>query len=273
VFGTPYEGDLNRGMNLGYTGKPYDVTTGMYNYGYRDYAPVAARFTSEDPVRDGVNWFAYVNNDPVNWVDPWGLADIVIWRALDAMHSLNWSLYDFLVTDSYKQIEKAAKEAGLTIEIINGKDATGDKLKEALKDNEPSRAIIIAHGAIDTSFAFVDVENKEVYLDGVHVGTNLKTIDLVTCFANNGPTDPNTGKELVSKILGIQDVRGYNEPGNYIYWNQTNDAVKKNIPESIKTGLNTETDNPKKPDPITKAFVGSSSKDSPKGEDNAKKNH
>jgi hypothetical protein len=27
-----------------------------------------------DPVRDGANWFAYINNDPVNWVDPWGLS-------------------------------------------------------------------------------------------------------------------------------------------------------------------------------------------------------
>jgi hypothetical protein len=27
-----------------------------------------------DPIRDGDNWFAYVNNDPVNWRDPWGLS-------------------------------------------------------------------------------------------------------------------------------------------------------------------------------------------------------
>ena len=26
-----------------------------------------------DPIRDGSNWFAYVNNDPVNYVDLWGL--------------------------------------------------------------------------------------------------------------------------------------------------------------------------------------------------------
>jgi hypothetical protein len=37
----------------------YDGVTGLYNYGYRDYAPELARFTSEDPVRDGANWFAY----------------------------------------------------------------------------------------------------------------------------------------------------------------------------------------------------------------------
>jgi RHS repeat-associated protein len=74
AFGTPYQGDLSSGMNLGYTGKPYDPATGLYNYGYRDYQPAVARFTTVDPVRDGNNWFAYVNNDPVNWIDPWGLS-------------------------------------------------------------------------------------------------------------------------------------------------------------------------------------------------------
>jgi RHS repeat-associated protein len=74
AFSKPYKGDLAQGMNLGYTGKPYDTVTGLYNYGYRDYAPEVARFTTADPVRDGANWFAYVNNDPVNWVDPWGLS-------------------------------------------------------------------------------------------------------------------------------------------------------------------------------------------------------
>jgi RHS repeat-associated protein len=73
AFGKPYKGDLTTGMNLGYTGKPYDNATGLYNYGYRDYKPEAARFTTVDPIRDGTNWFAYVNNDPVNYVDPWGL--------------------------------------------------------------------------------------------------------------------------------------------------------------------------------------------------------
>ena len=74
AFGQPYKGELGSGMNLGYTGKPYDTATGLYNYGYRDYKPQAARFTTIDPIRDGSNWFAYVNNDPVNWIDAWGLS-------------------------------------------------------------------------------------------------------------------------------------------------------------------------------------------------------
>jgi RHS repeat-associated protein len=53
---------------------PRRAIAGFYDYGYRDYPPALARFTTEDPIRDGTNWFAYVNNDPVNWVDLWGLS-------------------------------------------------------------------------------------------------------------------------------------------------------------------------------------------------------
>lgn len=34
---------------------------------------MSARFTTIDPIRDGSNWFSYVVNDPVNYVDPFGL--------------------------------------------------------------------------------------------------------------------------------------------------------------------------------------------------------
>jgi RHS repeat-associated protein len=76
AFGKPYKGDLTTGMNLGYTGKPYNSATGLYNYGYRDYKPETVRFTTADPVRDGANWFSFVNNDPVNYVDLWGLENV-----------------------------------------------------------------------------------------------------------------------------------------------------------------------------------------------------
>jgi RHS repeat-associated protein len=46
AFGQPYQGDLTKGLNLGYTGKPYNSATGMYNYGYRDYQPQVARFAN-----------------------------------------------------------------------------------------------------------------------------------------------------------------------------------------------------------------------------------
>ena len=70
VFGKPF-GEIS---DYGYVGKPYDPVTGLSNYGYRDYSPKTARFTTVDPIRDGHNWYAYCSNDPVNFVDLWGLA-------------------------------------------------------------------------------------------------------------------------------------------------------------------------------------------------------
>ena len=92
AFGKPYKGDLDNGMNLGYMGKPYDSNTGLYNYGYRDYKPEAARFTTVDPIRDGSNWFVYVNNDPVNYLDLWGLEDVYGYTLIQTGTSKSWTV-------------------------------------------------------------------------------------------------------------------------------------------------------------------------------------
>ena len=73
AYGTAYTGSFNGRNKIGYNGKQYDSGTGWYNYGFRDYNPQTGRFTTQDPIRDGSNWFAYCNGDPVNFVDLLGL--------------------------------------------------------------------------------------------------------------------------------------------------------------------------------------------------------
>ena len=73
AFGKPF-GDELETDERGYNGKPYDAVLGHYNYGFRDYDPMTGRFATVDPVRDGRNWYVYTANDPVNFIDPWGLA-------------------------------------------------------------------------------------------------------------------------------------------------------------------------------------------------------
>ena len=58
-----------------FTGKELDTDTGLYYYNARWYDPNLGRFITEDPARDGVNWFIYVNNNPLNFIDPTGLED------------------------------------------------------------------------------------------------------------------------------------------------------------------------------------------------------
>jgi RHS repeat-associated protein len=47
-------------------------STGLYYYGARFYDPELGRFISMDPARDGLNWYVYVHNNPVKYVDPDG---------------------------------------------------------------------------------------------------------------------------------------------------------------------------------------------------------
>ena len=74
AFGSLVQGDLSGAKDLGYLGKQFDKATGLYNYGYRDYKPDVARFTTVDPIRDGTNWFVYCDGDSVNFVDLRGLS-------------------------------------------------------------------------------------------------------------------------------------------------------------------------------------------------------
>lgn len=57
-----------------YTAREQDADD-LYYYRARYYDPTTYRFLSEDPIgfAGGLNVYAYVWNDPVNWVDPYGL--------------------------------------------------------------------------------------------------------------------------------------------------------------------------------------------------------
>ena len=53
--------------------KPSFLQTGV-----RQYFPKIGRYLQEDPIRDGLNWFLYCNNNPVNYVDYTGEEPLTI---------------------------------------------------------------------------------------------------------------------------------------------------------------------------------------------------
>jgi RHS repeat-associated protein len=56
-----------------YAGREFDTESGLYFNLARYYDPSTGRFLSEDiPFEDGTNAYAYVSNDPIDWVDSSG---------------------------------------------------------------------------------------------------------------------------------------------------------------------------------------------------------
>ena len=55
-----------------YCGEYYDKETDSIYLRARYYNPVLGRFTTEDPAKDGLNWYVYCDNNPVMFVDPTG---------------------------------------------------------------------------------------------------------------------------------------------------------------------------------------------------------
>lgn len=87
AHGSPYTGRFEQGNNMnsyGFTGQRYEARLGVYTFAYRTYNPRVMRWITPDPVRDGMNWYTYVNGDPVNLWDPLGL-DLVVLNDSDAV--------------------------------------------------------------------------------------------------------------------------------------------------------------------------------------------
>jgi RHS repeat-associated protein len=223
AFGKPYQGDLDGGMNLGYTGKPYDGATGFYNYGYRDYSPLLARFTTIDPVRDGSNWFAYVNNDPVNWRDELGLYiinDITNGptAAYDYQNNhdgqFDLGLGGFIPTTT---TSGKAYPTGQNIQLPNDLNSALNKSNSYQRDNNPntitsitSKTNELGNGNFEIS---INVQNTTINPDGT-INMDRPSTGVIA-YANPG--------EVMNKQTGEIDPESVNAIANEVinYVNHT----------------------------------------------------
>ncbi len=74
-----------------YTGEQYDPITSQYYLRARFYNPVIGRFLNEDTYYgDGLNLYAYCDNNPVNYVDPSGHYDCTIKKMGKRGHIATW---------------------------------------------------------------------------------------------------------------------------------------------------------------------------------------
>jgi RHS repeat-associated protein len=135
------------------TGKGYcanlghqEDETGFIYMRARYYEPTTGRFISEDPARDGVNWYLYADGNPVNRVDADGkeaidskisaaIVGFIIGFILAVMEGLANGEFPHIGKFAYSQFiaSAAGYGAGLAMQMYLG--AAGDKglLERVLK--------------------------------------------------------------------------------------------------------------------------------------------
>jgi RHS repeat-associated protein len=124
--------DTNPGFEIpfGFAGGLHDRDTGLVRFGFRDYDPGAGRWTAKDPIGFGggdVDLYGYCLNDPINWLDPFGLQQrlinpqpagpdgpqITFVNDVPGAPSTNLPVSDA----SAQMIENVVRETGLSINI------------------------------------------------------------------------------------------------------------------------------------------------------------
>ena len=73
AFGVELNKDANDTNLFRYCAEQYDNETDSIYLRARYYSPSLGRFTTEDPAKDGNNWYSYCAGNPVNGWDPSGL--------------------------------------------------------------------------------------------------------------------------------------------------------------------------------------------------------
>ena len=130
-----------------FTGREHDAT-GLYSYRARYYHSALSRFVSEDPIAfeaGDANFYAYVGNSPVAYIDPLGLAAEICCRPLKRVGTVTRLRHCYIRTDGGTY--GLYPENGLGIPRLNHPDDTGGICKPCLpmKCGDPNHCIDNAH--------------------------------------------------------------------------------------------------------------------------------
>ena len=128
-----------------YCGEYFDDETGFVYLRNRYYDPSIGRFTTEDPAKSGLNWYAYCENNPVKYIDPWGLRNIV------AIVGSDYSSNDNVFNDDIIQFKNEHPEDTVITfkswEYKSWRDIK-NSIKQEIGDNGIDALIIAAHSNI-----------------------------------------------------------------------------------------------------------------------------
>ncbi len=116
---------------------------GDYYFNARWYDASTGRFISEDPARDGQNWYVYVSNNPLKYIDPTGMmSDSAAFAAAqtrldiensDSQYGHTYIRDEYDYKDFSKMLEHIEKSSELKIE---NNEKRIDELKGQIQSTE-----------------------------------------------------------------------------------------------------------------------------------------
>ncbi|WP_338524031.1 RHS repeat-associated core domain-containing protein [Pseudomonas batumici] len=220
-----------------YSGKERDAT-GLYDYGYRYYAPWLQRWISADPAGtvDGLNLYAMVRNNPVSFIDPDGCAATILY----GMHE---SRQAFLAWES-----EGPEKTYITIDMLNdalgiSMDSSGGDANVAANYSKIINRIKMGVPVTDRSINYVVSEAmglKDLNGSGVRallqswsdfLRNNVEQVDVIESWKrkyggsaalkkNGKPSDSfKEGlKKIIRKNYGVEhDFKGYSVLAQAVY--------------------------------------------------------
>ena len=113
------------GNRIAFQGREIAWTTGLYNFRARWYDPITGRWLSKDPIgiSGGLNQYAFVDNNPVNGIDPFGLYNIWNPATWGVANGVGYRWYD-----SFNPLHESAGWSGAAEGAIGGAAASVDGL-------------------------------------------------------------------------------------------------------------------------------------------------
>ena len=129
-------------LPLRFPGQYADAETGLYYNYFRDYDATLGRYLQSDPIglAGGLNTYAYVGGNPLRWVDPFGLTEQDIARALSLARRTQTNLN----VPGQVQIDDLGS-------IIFGRDFTGytDPLTKSITIDDQFLPQLTCHEFVD----------------------------------------------------------------------------------------------------------------------------
>jgi len=131
-----------------YTAREFDTETNLYYYRARYVDQSTGRFLSEDPARfnGGINLYAYVRNEPIDFVDPYGLkcTQVTPWQEIPTMSPNPRKPYASYEDGLFWQLETwdfaNGPEGGTVISCICTWIATRTRVRKFYRENVTEEA-------------------------------------------------------------------------------------------------------------------------------------